>query len=316
VKRVRLTPDRMWPASEVGIDARQLRLPSGVRLRVVETGPPDGMPVVLVHGWGCSAYLFSRNVRAIAAAGHRAIALDLVGHGLSDKPIIRGRYTLDAMVGDLFGALDGLAIERAVLVGQSMGGRIALELALRAPERVRALGLFNAVGLARLHVLPLKWLASPRWMAPIFQHCTFRKVFELGLRAAFADSSRITERDIDEYWAPSQFPGFARAAHALLGEFDWARLPDGRLATLRPPTLVLIGLVDHLLRCPDLAVLRSALPSGSHVATVEDAGHAVNEEAPEVVNRELISFLAALPQRSAALAVAELPRAGHTDKGL
>ena len=293
MSRPRLTPGEMWPTGVAGITARLVSLASGVRVRVVEGGPTAGPPVLFVHGWACSAYLFSRNIGPVAAAGYRALALDLVGHGLSDKPVIRGRYTLDAMVGDVFGALDALGLERATLVGQSMGGRIALEVALRAPERVSALVLFNSVGLARVRVLPLLRAASARVLAPLAPHVAFRWVFWLGLRGARGRLAAPTPRDVDEYWAPSQFGGYALAMHALLREFDWGATSYARLSRLRAPSLVVLGTMDRLVRLPALDALRRAAPAVTNVVLVEGAGHAVNEEAPEEANRAVAEFLEA-----------------------
>jgi pimeloyl-ACP methyl ester carboxylesterase len=110
------------------------------------------------------------------------------------------------------------------------------------------------------------------------------------------DPSRITERDEDEYWAPSQFPSYARAMRLLVHEFDWKRPSVGemveRLRALRERVLVVLGTKDRLVRgaAPYVAELRDA-GAPLDVEVIEGGGHAVNEERPEVVVPLAISFL-------------------------
>src|SRR5437016_13887243 len=82
----RLDVSEVYPAGQPDIRQRFVMLPSGVRIRVVEAGPEQGRPVLLVHGWGGSIYTFRKTISALAASGWRAIAVDLKGHGFSDKP--------------------------------------------------------------------------------------------------------------------------------------------------------------------------------------------------------------------------------------
>src|SRR5206468_7063328 len=98
------------------------RLQSGLMVRVVERGDPAAPPVLFIHGWGCSAYVFDRNLPAIADAGFRTIAVDLKGHGLSDKPVDSTEYVIDSLVEHVREILDGLQLESSALVGHSMGG--------------------------------------------------------------------------------------------------------------------------------------------------------------------------------------------------
>jgi pimeloyl-ACP methyl ester carboxylesterase len=117
-------------------------LADGLSLRVLEAGPVGGPPVVLFHGWAVSAYLWRHNISALAAAGWRVYAPDLPGCGLSDDPAARGCYTLASMSARAVLLLDALGLERVPIVAQSMGARIALEVARHNPNRVSRLALF------------------------------------------------------------------------------------------------------------------------------------------------------------------------------
>src|SRR5512142_865222 len=85
LRRRRLPPERMYPAGEPGVRVTRVTV-EGVGVRVVLAGPDSGTAVVLVHGWGACVYSFAEMIPALAGAGHRVIAVDLPGFGLSDKP--------------------------------------------------------------------------------------------------------------------------------------------------------------------------------------------------------------------------------------
>ena len=144
----------MFPARDPDYRTRFETLRTGERVRVIESGPAGGEPVVFFPGWGCPVWDFHETMPAVAAAGFRAIAVDLRGHGLSDKPTEPARYTTAAMIAHAVAILDALRVPRVVLIGHSMGGALATHLALHAPDRVRALALFSPIGceIGRAHV--------------------------------------------------------------------------------------------------------------------------------------------------------------------
>src|SRR6478672_7653027 len=113
-RRGRLPPGEMFPAKETGYRVTFPRLASGIRIRVVERGAADGVPVLMLPGWGSTVYIWRRNFPAIAEAGFRAIAVDLKGSGLSDKPLGENEYTSDALVSHLGEILDSLELERPI----------------------------------------------------------------------------------------------------------------------------------------------------------------------------------------------------------
>jgi pimeloyl-ACP methyl ester carboxylesterase len=110
---------------------------------VQEMGPPDGVPVVLVHGTGAWSETWRATMTKLAAAGFRAIAIDLPPFGYSDRPRTADYGKLQQGK-RIVGVLDGLGIDRAILVGHSFGGGPTVEAALLAPQRVRAVALVDA----------------------------------------------------------------------------------------------------------------------------------------------------------------------------
>ncbi len=275
-----LSPDQMYPAGVAGVDARYLTLSTGVRVRVAESGPATGKPLVLLHGWGASLYLFHHALALLPAHGIRAIAVDLRGFGLSDKPSARGAYSTDAYTADLDALLDALHLERPVLVGQSMGGGVVLRYALRRPERVRGIALINPCGLVRIPLLRAARIAPRRLVDAFAGRLVSRSLVGFILRhLAYGEPAHVAPRDVDEYWAPTQLPGFASAAGSALSDFDWQPITDTERASLTVPAVVILGRNDRLIRSADGAARRLR---GSEVH-VFPGGHCVNAELPDAI---------------------------------
>jgi pimeloyl-ACP methyl ester carboxylesterase len=283
-----LSPDEIFPAGSTDISQRFLTLPSGIRVRVAESGPAGGPPVVMVPGWGGNVYMFRHALDQLARRGMRTIAIDPRGFGLSDKPETPGAYSLEAYLGDLLAVFDALGLERAALMGQSMGGGTALHFAIRNPERVTRLVLINPTGLVKLRFMPLLWAIPSRILAAMGSHLVPRWMVGFILRRlAFGDPRGVSERDIDEYWAPTQLPGYVNAARAVLGQFDWSPVPDEEMSRLAAPAMVMLGVADRLINNDENAARR--VP-GAAVHCLP-GGHCVNEESPADAYRLIAAFL-------------------------
>jgi 2-hydroxy-6-oxonona-2,4-dienedioate hydrolase len=278
----------MYPAGVSEVRARMVAADNGLRFRVLETGAPDADPVVLLHGWGACAYTFRFALEALAAAGRRALAFDLRGHGLSDKPTGRYGDMTAPMLDDLRRLMDACDLERADLVGHSLGGSIALRFALARPSRVRRIVLVAPVGLTTVPIHTIGHLLTPPITERFARYLPPRWVTAFLLRGAYGDPRRVTDRVIDEYWAPSQFREYFIAVRRLLGGFTWEPLPPRDLARVTQRTLVMLGGADRLIRGGDAAA--KVIPDVS-VVCVEGAGHLGIEERPSYFNATIVRFL-------------------------
>jgi pimeloyl-ACP methyl ester carboxylesterase len=287
-----LSPSELFPAGVVGLTTRFVELSSGLRVRVVEADEgktSSAPPVVLLSGWGCSAYLYRHNLPALAAAGLRAIAVDLKGQGGSDKPLDPHEYTLDSLVAHTLDVLDALGAERAMLVGLSLGGAIATRVALAAPARVRKLALLDAVGLGRVRLVG--WLRFfPAVLDPLLPYLARRWMFAAALRAAYGILRSPSAADVDQYFAPARDPAFVRSLFSLLREVDWRPLTPAEVRRLSMPVLAIFGTRDRLVSPREMETILRHAPD-ARTDLIADAGHAVAEEAPEAVNRALVPFL-------------------------
>ncbi len=238
--------------------------------------PAGGPPLVLVHGAGGTRRHWPEEVRALP--GRRVIALDLPGHGGSPGP------APDSVAGfarSVLGLLDALGLETAVVAGHSMGGAVALTLALTAPARVAGLILCGTG--ARLRVSPavLQATADPAALAQAadaMARWSFGSLAGPALRREFVEGLLANA------------PGVVHGDFAACDAFDVM----ARLGEIRAPALVVCGTEDRLTPPKYSEHLRDHL-QGARLELVPGAGHLVMLEAPAAVARAVEAFLASLP---------------------
>ena len=287
----------MFPAGASEVRTRVVTLNDGLRLRVAESGAGDAPPVLLLHGWGASIYMWRDWFAPLVAKGYRAIAVDLPGHGLSDKPDDAAIYHLAPLMQVVRELLDVERLERVDVVAQSMAGTIALELALAGERRIRQLALVNPACFGVVPLLRLTPLLRSALVGRLMPYLLTRGSVARAHRLVYGDPSRIAPHDIDQYWAPSQFPAYSRALWRLAIGFEWARQPADmmarRLRELRVPVLVVLGGRDRLV-CDSRPYVDALVQNGAPLAVhlVAAGGHAVNEEFPAEVVRSVLRFLA------------------------
>jgi pimeloyl-ACP methyl ester carboxylesterase len=262
----------------------------GLVTRVLDAGAGD-RTVVLVHGLGARADRWSRTVPAVAQAGYRAIAADLPGHGFADKDAAFP-HGVTGYAGFLLGLLDALEIERAVLVGTSLGGHVAAALACDHPHRVAGLMLVGSTGL-----FPIGDEARGR----LSQRARDRSSagIESKMKAVFFDPAHVTPQFVAEETRVNNSPG-ADGVFAILSRYFADQLDRDvvgpRLAALaaRPPIELVWGAQD---RSVPLAVGHEAerLLAPAPLRVIENAAHAPYFEQPQVFNGHLLAFLRSCP---------------------
>lgn len=285
-----LSPGEMFPAGDPAYRVSFPQLRSGIRIRAVERGDSASPPVVLIPGWGCSIYTFNRNMPALADAGFRVIAVDLKGHGLSDKPLASDEYTIESLVEHLRDILDALDLDRPALVGHSLGGSLIYHFASRYPERARCLGMLSPVGLKGVPLMRLYRFLTPAALTPLIRLINPRVVVTLALIRVYGKRAHFTQRDVEEYLAPSQFPSFALAMRELLHRYDWNAADGRQLARVDLPAVGVWGSLDHMMPDDGMGIYVSLVPQVV-LRAISDAGHIITEETPEEVNEVLIALL-------------------------
>jgi pimeloyl-ACP methyl ester carboxylesterase len=261
----------------------------------------SGPPVVLIMGLGADANAWMLQVPEFAHR-HRTIVFDNRGVGRSAKP--PGPYTIRQLADDTARLMSGIGIDRAHVVGVSMGGMIAQELALNHPQRVGALVL------ACTYAAPGPEIEGIRASSFVFFGADASPTAEVVSQLSGLDPLAIFQHMLpvifsDEFIAgglleivPQLTAGLAYgfSIEALLGQVHACLTHDttDRLHQIRHPTLVLHGTADRLVSPQHADALVDRIP-GARFVGVEGGSHAVNLEMPEQFNAHVLEFLAAHP---------------------
>lgn len=282
---------------------------AGRWVNVCEIGPVDGDPIVWIHGLGGSWQSWLENLPSFAAAGFRCIALDLPGFGYS--PLPREPITISGYGAIVDELLDELGISAACLVGNSMGGFIAAEIAIRFPERAERLVLVSAAGLsvqelhnpmgqALLYRFDFLVSAYAGWFAAKSDWVARRERLK---RGAFSFVTAYPEKLpaplLAENLRGQGKPGFVHAVEALTTYPIRERLPE-----IACPALIVWGARDLLVPVSDAREFHALIPD-SRLVVYPDTGHVPMLERPVAFNALLHAFLTEAP-----LEVVEQPAVG------
>ena len=250
------------------------------RLRYAKQGDGDET-VILVHGFGGDLDNWLFNLVELAAK-RTVYALDLPGHGQSDKAV--GDGSLHMLTQALQGFMDALAINRAHLVGHSMGGAVIQQSACEHPQRVCSLALIGSAGLGEdINSGYIDGFIDSRG----------RRDTKAVLQQLFSDSSLVSRQMVDDILKYKRLDGVGdalrRIAAALFTDGRQQTLFRDRLAGLGMPVQVIWGSEDNIIP----AVHAQGLPESVAVTVLDGYGHMVQMEAAGEVNRLLQAHFAA-----------------------
>lgn len=264
----------------------------GLRTRMLEAG--SGYPLVLLHGTGGHAEAYTRNIGPLSEH-FRVVALDMAGHGYTDKPDVT--YTLDVFADHVIAVLDAIGEDKVFLSGESLGGGVSCWTALKYPDRVSALALNTGI-LARPDAPGLKQLddieARTRRLAQEFSRATIRRRLEW----LVLDPASITDELVDIRYKIYSQPGMVDHMVDLM-------------CTVLEQNRASVGDVDYYsysldaLKCPVLLVWTDHNPGKSFEAVqyaidaipqkefhlLNGAAHWPQWEKPDEVNSLMIDFL-------------------------
>jgi pimeloyl-ACP methyl ester carboxylesterase len=303
-----------WPGSawvEVGglqvhveavADGAPLLAEAGAELLAVDEAPERAF--LLLHGFGANTRSWGTTLPWLSEGG-LAVAFDRPAFGLTDRPL--GGWARDAnpygpaaQVATAIGVLDELGVERAVLVGHSAGGAIALQTALQHPDRVAGLVLVGAAVYAGG--------GAPAWSRPLLRTPQLERIGpllmrQLGgrpgddfLRNSWADPSRLDDATVEAYRRALAVQGWDRALWELVKASEAPDLVP-HLGSIRVPVLVVTGAQDQIVpaaQSRDLARDLSAVPGGATFVALEGCGHLPHEECPAAFREAVEAWLAAV----------------------
>jgi pimeloyl-ACP methyl ester carboxylesterase len=277
---------------------------NGIRLHVVQAGPLDGPPVILLHGFPEFWYGWRQQIPVLAAAGYRVWAPDQRGYNLSDKPRGLDAYNLDVLAADVVDlievATEAQPQKEASLVGHDWGGAVAWWVAAKYPEKLRRLVVLNCPqgGVLLKHLRHNRQQMRRQWYMFFFQLpwlpevvCrarNWRMLVNMLQRTSRPGTFSPADQQLyREAWSqPGAFP-------AMLGWYRAMFQRRPQAAPQRPipvPTLLLWGARDRFLG-RELAQPSIDLCADGHLEFIEGASHWVQHEEPQRVNARIVEFL-------------------------
>ena len=244
-----------------------------------EEAPGDELTILLVHGWCCDHTYFVPQFEHFASRGHRVVAVDLRGHGRSDKP--PQGYTMQLFADDLAWICQRIGVEKPVVVGHSMGGIVAFDLAARYPDMTSAVVMLDAAV-----VLPSAARAAIPSLLEELRDPGYREVLRNYVANSLFISTDAQERKKRILESMSSTP-----QHVVVSAFEGLRDYDPTEATggLAIPAVYIAA--DELQPRSDMSRFRELAPQILYGKTV-GSGHFCQLEVPEQVNAMIERFLA------------------------
>lgn len=276
---------------EATIRGDHVSIGGGRKLFAISAGPADATPpLVFLHGLGGSRTTWM-NLLGELVERHNVTALDLPGHGQSDKPDPESTdYSVVGLAEAVASALGELALQPAVLVGHSLGGALAIHVALEHPELVRGLVLINSAGLGSE--------INPELLDRVEAEPSPEEARQL-LDLFLENKRLILDRGVEEMYQARLAPGASEALRAIADTSfsrDGQRIGlENRLAEIAAPTLVIWGEEDRVIPVAHASAATETIP-GAGLDILEGIGHVPQVEAAPEVARLIDTFVQSLPE--------------------
>ncbi|ALC91650.1 hydrolase [Bacillus sp. FJAT-18017] len=240
--------------------------------------------LLLIHGFASSTYTF-RRIIPLLQKHYSILAVDLPGFGKSEKPITY-IYSFQNYAGLLLECLRKFGFSSTSIVAHSMGGQIALNMALIAPEKINKLILLCSSGYLKPARKPLIYCSYLPFFEKFVHYYVRRKDVKHHLSNVFFDQTLINDELIQEFGKPLAEKGFYQALIRLLRHREGDLLPQ-QLKEIKVPTLLIWGEEDRVVPVEVGKRLVRDLPD-AQLITVEKTGHLITEERPDLVFQNIL----------------------------
>jgi pimeloyl-ACP methyl ester carboxylesterase len=292
-------------------------MPDGIHLHVAEYGDPAGPVLVLLHGFPELGYSWRHQIGALTEGGYRLLIPDVRGFGRSDIPEDPEAYAIDVLAADVLALLDAAGVQRGVVIGHDWGADIAWKTAWMHPERIDAVAGLSVpfvprapappLGLMRRHLgeeFYMVWFQEPGVAERALSQDVRRTLSTMSVwNAEWArrtgDHPRtpafMTDEELTVYVESFERTGFAGGL-SLYRNIDrnWERTAQLDDRRIEQPALFLTGERDPVRTFMPAEAMNGWVEDLRASIVVPDAGHWVNQEAPDAVNEGLLSWLGGL----------------------
>ncbi len=249
-----------------------------------------GTPVILIHGYTSTLYTWRSNMPELAK--HFSVwSLDLPGFGYSDKPK-EFDYSLAGYADFMVKFMDAMGIKKAILVGNSMGGGVAMESYFKYPDRVEKLVLIDSMGYPENEGFILFTLMKYPVIGEVLMSFNYRWVIKDSLTSGiYYNNAFVTDDVVDSYYNVYKTENGRKAPLWVGRHIDDAKdLNSDKIKTIKAPTLVIWGEEDTLIPVSHAQYFKRDIP-GAEVQIIAEAGHLPHEEHPDVVNKLISDFI-------------------------
>lgn len=255
-----------------------------LRIHYMEQGV--GEVVLLIHGLGQSLYTWRNNMEGLSK-NYRVIALDLLGHGYSDKPQIA--YTVDEMAEFIKLFMESISVSRASVVAFSTGSIYALRLAQQYPMAVNRLVLLSPGGLPnKTNQMWMNMVLSGMFTRSALSMLSEKKVYNT-LMECFFDKTCVTGEVVEQYFLPLESKDARHALGECISSFEVGDVMDN-LRDMQQHVLLINGGDDPWRPMEEMDFFTNALPN-SYMVQVRNCGHMPQEEKKEKINTTVQEFL-------------------------
>lgn len=271
--------------------------------KITYTEQGTGQPLVLIHGFGACLGHWNKNISTLAANGYRVFALDLLGFGESDKPILD--YELELWQEQIRAFQEDLIQEPAIFIGNSIGGLLTLMLLADYPEISKGGVIINAAGglnhrpdelgfpLGLIMSTFTKLVSSPLTGKFIFDRIRQKNRIKNTLYQVYKDRKAVTQELVEMLYQPSCDPNAQKVFASVLSAPPGPQ-PSSLLPKVTQPLLVLWGEADPWTPIQGAKIYqdRVAEELDTEFYAIADAGHCPQDEKPEIVNELILQWLA------------------------
>jgi pimeloyl-ACP methyl ester carboxylesterase len=298
--------------ARVSSTERKVAVNEGVELNVIEAG--EGPLVVLCHGFPELAYSWRHQIPALAAAGYRVIAPDMRGYGSSSAPAEIEAYDILSLCGDMAGLLDALGEQQAVFVGHDWGANVTWWMAAIHPERVRAVAGLSVPFVPRAPAAPIPimrahlgedfyivWFQEPGVADEALSRDVRRTLTTSRVWTAQWAEEEGADAKLAEWLSEEELAVYIDAftRTGFTGGLNWYRNIDRNRELTAPyerkieqPAMFLTGELDPVQNFMPAAAMNGWVTDLRSQVVVPEAGHWVQQQAPEAVNTALLDFIA------------------------
>lgn len=266
----------------------------GVCLYVIEKGALSGPAILLIHGLAGSTVTWRKTIPPLTEAGYHVICFDRPPFGLSDK-LPQIDYSHQAQADLIARVMDHYKIDRAALIGHSMGANVSLYFALRHPHRLEKLVIVDGAillpgGPPSFIGILMRFPPFARWLEVILGRLITPERFSSFILSSYYHPRLITDDEMTAFLRPLKTQGWTRGLVALVRDSGQNQLPEELIRQVEHPTMIVWGENDRVVDIKFGRPLRDLLPNADWLV-YPATGHSPMEEQSEKFNEDVLRFL-------------------------